>query len=616
MADPAQELARLLAAMAVTPQLDGLLLLDAPSETLRTASHRLSELLRDADGREPRTLLLGAQLTDDELWSRLVVRQDDDGYKQLCPAPGFLVQRDEDPVVLVVVPDLARLSVPARRSLVTLLDSPAAHLERHGQHRSWRPRLKWLAGCESASVGDVSRHILDRFPVRFTAGRLVGGLDMVPAAGEHPLAAFPAEASARAREYFPAAPSIRRVIALGRLARALAQLDGAAAVTAGYVDEAAGLMSLPPPRSAGRDQEDPPDQASPPPTASQQSLWQEIVDLLKSPAGLRRPPGPAAQQPATAPVAEVITGVSEPLAGAELPAAALVGVPYPEDALAGLAEAPLVTLTDRHAVARPAAGGPVVGTRQATGPRDLAWVPTLVEAAKFQAVRRRFRRDPARRGSGLVLIPTDLRAYRRSRRADALLVLVLDHTCLRDTDATDLLASYLYWAYTRRAAVTVIEVGAAGVTPDLELRASARTARSVQDPGVQAALRRPAGQATPLAHGLRLALDALRRAGREPVAEAWLVVVTDGLANVPLAASLSGRIRLPWAGSGVDDALAAAAGIAAFDWAEAVLITPPRVPHPELPARLAAAMGAGLIRGTPALPALTPAASGEAAHAT
>ena len=239
-----------------------------------------------------------------------------------------------------------------------------------------------------------------------------------------------------------------------------------------------------------------------------------------------------------------------------------------------------------------------------------------MEAAKFQAVRRRFRRDAARRESGLILIPTDLRAYRRSRRADALLVLVLDHTCLRDTDATDLLASYLYWAYTRRAAVTVIEVGATGATPDLELRASARTARSVQDPGVQAALRRPAGKATPLAHGLRLALDALRRAGRDPVAEAWLVVVTDGLANVPLAASLSGRIRLPWAGSGVEDALAAAADIAAFDWAEAVLIAPPRVPHPELPARLAAAMGAGLIRGAPALPVLTPAASGEAAHAT
>ena len=182
MADPAQELARLLAAMAVTPQLDGLLLLDALSETLRTASHRLSELLRVADGREPRTLLLGAQLTDDELWSRMVVREDDDGYKRLWPAPGFLVQRDEDPVVLVVIPDLARLSVAARRSLVGLLDSPAAYLERHGQHRSWRPRLKWVAGCESAAVGDVSRHILDRFAVRFTAGRLVGA-DLIGARG-------------------------------------------------------------------------------------------------------------------------------------------------------------------------------------------------------------------------------------------------------------------------------------------------------------------------------------------------------------------------------------------------------------------------------------------------
>jgi magnesium chelatase subunit D len=634
MADPAGELARLLAAVAASPQLDGVLLLDAPPETLRAASRHISGLLRDADGREPRVLLLGSQLTDDELWSRLVVRQDDDGRRRLWPAPGFLVQLADDPVVLVLIPDLARLSVAARRALVALLDSPVAYMERHGQHRAWRPRLKWLAGCESAAVGDVSRHILDRFAVRFTAGRLAGDVDTVTAraatpheqapheedprsqeAAERALPQFPSEAIARANEYFPAAPSTRRVIALSRLARALARLDAAASVTAGYVDEAAGLMSLVPLVPADRAQEEPADEedkAAQPAPPSQQSLLQEIVDLLKSPAGFGRPPS----KPAAAPAREVIGGVSEPLAQTELPVAGLTGVPYPEDAMSGLAEAPLLTLADRRADARPAAEGPVVGTRAATGPRDLAWVPTLVEAAKFQAVRRRFRRDPARQGSGLILSPTDLRAHRRSRRTDSLLVLVLDHTCLRDTDATNLLASYLYWAYTQRAAVTVIEVGAAGATFDQELRATARTARSVQDPGVQAALRRPGGKATPLAHGLRLALDALRRAGRDPVAQAWLVVVTDGLANVPLAASLSGSVRLPWSGSGVDDALAAASGIASFKWADAVLIAPPRVPHPELPARLAAAMGAGLIRGAPALPVLAAAAGNEAGHAT
>lgn len=621
MADRGEKLARLLAAMAATPELDGLLLLDAPYEILQAASDQLSRLLRDADGREPHRIFLGAYLADDELWTRLVVRKDGTGHKYLWPEPGYLFQRAGDPVALVVVPDLARMSNVARRALVTLLDSPVAHLERHGQHLTWRPRLKWLVACESAAIGDVSLHVLDRFPVRFPLGRhagIVGAAAVAApladgeAAREPTLPSFPTQALARASEYFSATGSVRREIALSRLARALAHLDGVPSVTAGYVDEAATVMGLAAPISKKTE----PDKGTRPP-ASQQALWQQIIDFLRSPLAYSRPPDLARLRPtATTQASEVAESVSEPLTQADLPVAELSGVPYPEDELTDLTEVPGSAMPDQQAVARPAVWGPVIGIQATTEPRDLAWVPTLTEAAKFQAVRRRFGRGTTQRRAGLILSPTDLRAYRRSRRADALLVLVLDHTCLRHTDATGLLASYLYWAHTRRAAITVIEVGAAGVNADLELRAASRTGRSVQDPAVQLALRRPAGKATPLAHGLELARDCLQRAERASVAEAWLVIVTDGLGNVPLAASLAGSMRLPWAGRGIANAVAAASAIAEFQSVNAVVIAPPRVPHPELPARLAAAMGAGLIRGTPTLPVLTPVSQAETADAT
>ena len=145
------------------------------------------------------------------------------------------------------------MSNVARRALVTLLDSPSPTWNAMGSTCTWRPRLKWLAACESAAIGDVSLHVLDRFPVRFPLGRHAGNVgaaarswtvDRCGSGGGGPLPSFPAQALARASEYFPPGPSIRREIALSRLARALAQLDGVPSVTAGYVDEAATVMGL------------------------------------------------------------------------------------------------------------------------------------------------------------------------------------------------------------------------------------------------------------------------------------------------------------------------------------------------------------------------------------
>jgi magnesium chelatase subunit D len=185
-----------------------------------------------------------------------------------------------------------------------------------------------------------------------------------------------------------------------------------------------------------------------------------------------------------------------------------------------------------------------------------------------------------------------------------LLVLVLDHTCrAQGWDWYEPLAPYLHWAYVARALVGVVEVGAAD-PGDGELRATAFRARSLLDPRMPAALERPPGRATPLAHGLILAARMLRhdtQHGSAPVGESTLVVVTDGRANVPLAASESGTLPLGSVGrSGVDDALAAARPIRAMRRVRSVLIDPGLEIHGHLAAVLAEALGAQLVHGVEA----------------
>ncbi|MFM5960678.1 MAG: hypothetical protein ACKOQ2_26585, partial [Dolichospermum sp.] len=66
---------------------------------------------------------------------------------------------------LVIIPDLTKLSLAAMRATVVLMGANVAHLERHGQTKSWQPNLCWLVGCSSQKeeIGKISPHLLDRF---------------------------------------------------------------------------------------------------------------------------------------------------------------------------------------------------------------------------------------------------------------------------------------------------------------------------------------------------------------------------------------------------------------------------------------------------------------------
>ncbi|NEC07115.1 hypothetical protein G3I26_17785, partial [Streptomyces sp. SID7909] len=145
--------------------------------------------------------------------------------------------------------------------------------------------------------------------------------------------------------------------------------------------------------------------------------------------------------------------------------------------------------------------GPVIGVRRARDLWDPAPVRTAMEAAKYRAVR-------GGTEGPLVIAPADLRGYVRAPEPVRMLTVVLDHTCRGGWDWYPALEPFLRWAYVTRASVHVVEVGGGG-EPD-ELRARAFTARSTRDPRIAAALARRPGRATPLAHGLDLAGQALR----------------------------------------------------------------------------------------------------------
>ncbi|MFE3743430.1 hypothetical protein ACFXPP_34415, partial [Streptomyces sp. NPDC059134] len=302
--------------------------------------------------------------------------------------------------------------------------------------------------------------------------------------------------------------------------------------------------------------------------------------------------------PRTAPPGRAVLAPepAERIGPAAAPDAAAPRTPYPEDRTPPLAEFASLRTPWRRTAGPGAARGPVIGVRRPHDLRDLAFVPTVIEAAKFQAVRGR----PER----LAIAPADLRGYARAPEPERMLTLVLDHTCHADWNWHAALEPFLHWAYVHRASAQVVEVGAA--TAVSELRAESFTARSVLDPRIPAALARPPGRATPLAHGLEQAGQALRRAfqhHRAGLVEAWLVVATDGRGNVPLDASRRDRPGPEPAGrTGIDDALAVAGRISAMDRTRlhCVVVDPGARPYADLPFLLADALGGTVAPGCPA----------------
>jgi len=612
--DLRQRLLQVLACSALGPGLDGVLLFDLQPEMVKPVADAFARILHLRHARPVRRVVLSSVTGDDELWLRPVLSHENTGLG-FSVSPGALVDTGADSTTLVVVPDLTRLSLPAMRGAVQLVGADVAVVERSGFRARWRPSARWLAACSEAEVGRLSPHLLDRFPIRLNVAglrRITRGSDLmrgavgervselgwdelppnwraVLAAQRRPVCEVSEEAADRAVELVGGETGGRRAIALARIARAQTVLAGADTCGPARVEEAARLIGV---------------GAQPVPPVTEGSADQSSPFVSGSVSAGTPFPDPPRSDTSPSESDSFGSAVAVPAGSAEaldaFPAVAgdRRGSAYPEDDTQFLREFHPLRIPWLRRPEPSSARGTVTGVRSATVLRDLAFVATVVEAAKYQKLPGR--RALREQGDGrLVVLRSDFRSYVRLPVAERMLVLLLDHTCRGGWDWRTALAPYVQWAYTGRAAVCAVEIGSRDAVD--ELRADHFVARSVLDPRVSAALHRPAGRSSPLAHGLTITDQLLRRAfqQRSNLIEAWLVVVSDGRGNIPLDTSMSGRLVGPVRRAGIDDAMTAAGRIGAMGRLRlhAVVIDAGRQPYPDLPFLLSDALGGVTVAG-------------------
>ncbi|HSH82109.1 MAG TPA: hypothetical protein VLA19_26580 [Herpetosiphonaceae bacterium] len=605
---------RALACAALSPGLRSILIFDSPPLQLQAIALKLAAMLESVHGGPTDIVMLGSVEAEDELWGELAVCRDSDGARFTWQPARLLQAPQTSGSRIIVIPDLARLALPAARASITLMDAPVAFFERHRQHLIWSPSLCWLATCSRAEVGEVSPHLLDRFALR------VEQPDEMPVDRSADVYAWVAERAPerntpdvlpptlrkhlqRVASLSPTVPrsvlrhilsrlstlhaSPRRELALARLTRTLAQLEGRLETSDHDVMMAAALLRLPTSTmhtpliaEAGNSGFDTEKQGA---SGGQASDRLGKLDRLPAPMGQ-----PEDEEISSANIEQVAAPEAE-FAGEPI---TLPSGPYPEDVTSATHDFDSLRLPPRRYRATTSMEGVVIGTQRASGLRDLALTATIIEAAKYQKVR-----DAGPNGSWAFEVRReDLQTYRRAPKPEQMLVLVLDYTCLTGFAWEDALLPHLTWAYVSRASICLVQVGRMGAKQ--RLRAEMLMAPRFLDARLDAALREGAGTATPLAHGLDLAAQVLRTAlqrGRGTVQRARLVVLSDGRGNVPLDVSRAGGPARRVTREGIDDAITIARRIRALNHVDAYLLNPTPRQYPELPVALAKALGASVL---------------------
>jgi len=654
IADLQNPLIRGLAYAALHPGLRSILVFDASPATLQVMAGLLAQMIAAVTGGEivslPEsksgtkhrivTVQIGAVETEEELWGSLTLGQEV-ASRSVVWRSGLLATGRDQETRIVMIPDMTRLGLAANRACVMLMGSEVAHLERHGQRDRWQPQLYWLAGCDHKRIGALSNHLLDRFALRLSGGESQNseqriaqlrawleqerflfekaaptpdwmGVDAPLLSPEivsclqqvkHSYPEVLPEARERVLDYLETTDgySTRRDLALLRLAKVHAQLKGAAKVRREDVERAAEMIGL-----------------SPKPKLPEKLLANDVKpDTGADDAQSKRarqefdssnllgcePASPSIQHE---PVFESDT--TKTLLSTPLPMGQKIFNSYPEDTVEPEREGGSLRWPTRRFKSATSGRGGIIGVEPATIRQDLALVNTLLESAKYQKLRWKAlleKQNPPewvrqmllkRSENGhepLILQSGDLRRYRRAVVPEQMLVLVLDYTCLQECNWQETLLSYLQWAYVERASVCLVQVG--GIDAEDELRAQKREANNILVPRIQSRLEIDRGKATPLAHGLDLALQTLRHAlqhGRSAVKQAVLVVISDGRGNIPLEASRAGRVVLPVGKRGIEDALQVARQIETLKGVESVVLNPQPKYYADLPMKLAQALGA------------------------
>jgi len=271
-----EDFCKLLTVAAIESSLQGLLVFDATEKDLLKFADRWLQILTIAYQSPAQVLTLNSATTEENLWGHFGISTDNRQSSQIIWQKSKLVEHGSNPL-LVVIPDLTRLSLAAMRACVALLDSEWASLQRDGIDHTWQPRFWCIAGCQSDRRGEVSPHLLDRFALRckspnfkcFEQLSTIERFERYDRASESNIenlsqtvrqlaersreiianrimAAMTDEAIAMVLAYFTQKVPLgmRHLFALSRLARGLASLENEAEVSIAIVDRAAKLLGL------------------------------------------------------------------------------------------------------------------------------------------------------------------------------------------------------------------------------------------------------------------------------------------------------------------------------------------------------------------------------------
>lgn len=635
-----------LCCVALNSKLRSILLFDISMNNLQQVAGILVSLLKVTTESEIVVpLKLGTFESEDDLWGQVWLGDELEKQAFSWQFGLFSSADNTNEIKLVIIPDLTKLSLAAMRACVVLMGADVAHLERHGQQKSWQPNFCWLVGCSSQNeeIGKISPHLLDRFALRLNVqiennDNRVTQIQKLLNSQEKPQESLFEEREIEPelkewlREIRSCLPSMtpsalerildytsesniyhRREIALARFASTYAQLEAANSVTINHVNKVARIMGLKLEindidKSIKSNSFNPQSERK---VTDLEPLISPELSEIKDEYLSNNPPEIPVYKPQTSDFfRDPDSAETTRLTITSLPEITPLENPYIEDIAPLEREIDSLKLPTHRSQSKTIYRGTIIGVEKTTNAHDLAIVRTLLEAAKFHKIRQK---NQGNNDHKLKILPSDLYRYRRASVAEQMFMLLLDYTCLEYCQWEEKLLPYFSWAYSQRASVGLIQVGIApnsivldnnqsNVTINpAELRAKKISGQNILVPTIAMGLdleKTKKGKATPLAHGLDLALKTLRHAlqhGKNTVQKAVLVVVSDGRGNVPLEASHVGKIKLPVGKKGVEDALEVAEKISNLANLETIFLNPQSKQYPDLPLLLAKALGAKIL---------------------
>jgi len=600
-----------LAGSIIHPGLQNVLILDANPEQLTQIVHFYKEIYFSVNRIELKEKFLNSTVSEDELWGNISFDEaktaKDDELFSITWQKGIFSPIADGNKFMVAIPDLSRLSIPAARACISLMDSPMAYIERHGKQFQWKPEIIWFAGCKREYITRVSPHLLDRFMLRLSlnhSSKTIRKEKVIQTLSRDPnfideLSEFTIDRDildtlTKAKEYSPEwnqeafqeineyifpeeSISLRRDIALARLSYAIAQIENSPSITINHIEKSASVFSLQK-RSPLRPN---------PLIPSEENKSESTVDEQKATSNYIAQDSPTSAIDVSENIKEIDeSAMTTP--DVDLPPQETS--PWPEDNspidrdLASL-KIPWYRQSqiNQHY-------GVIIGVEKSRRLSDLAIFSTIIEAAKFQVIRHK---EHGLNDHNLIISISDIRSYIRAPISSKIFILVLDYTCLKGIKWQEALLPFFFWAYFNRATVCLIQVGSKASKNSL--CAERNIEKNILSHRFNHLLFSEAGKSTPLAHGLELArrtLDEMLQKGKNSYREATLVVLSDGRGNIPLEASLTRKISGYINRQGVEDAIKVAFSMRNRKYTKIYFLNPQPLQYPEFPVNLAEAMNA------------------------